>query len=206
MALTREMAQKVIDVVCADPRCVYHIKAGNVKLAGLPRSNNIGMAVVRHVVNSSGVGYFGTWGAVMTDGDYSMLGTIGRGLDNASQVIPDSWGKSGSFRNASMWLRGIDNEHPIVEALVCKGIARATVEALNLANRNPDMQEFFTFTEIDRVLAVNHTATRAFTKDGGFYVLDWHATLNPENPMLSLKDDWLKGEGSVLFKDFKGFP
>ena len=38
------------------------------------------------------------------------------------------------------------------------------------------------------------------------YVFDWHATLNPENPMLSLRDDWLNGEKTIVFKDFTGFP
>lgn len=71
MALTREMAQKVIDVVCKDPHCVHQIKAGNVNLAGLPRSNNVGMAVVRNVVNASGVAF-----GMLPDGDNSMLGSI----------------------------------------------------------------------------------------------------------------------------------
>jgi hypothetical protein len=201
MALTREMAQKVIDVVCKDPRCVHQIKAGNVNLAGLPRSNNVGMAVVRNVVNASGVAF-----GMLPDGDNSMLGSIGRGLDTASQVMPDSWGKNGSFRNVSIWLRGIDNEHPMVEAIVCKGIADMTTDALNRRVVEQGLKEFNVFQSIERNLAVYHSATRAATKDGAYYVFDWHATLNPGNPMLSLRDDWFKGEGSVVFKDFTGFP
>jgi hypothetical protein len=201
MALTREMAQKVIDVVCKDPRCVHQIKAGNVNLAGLPRSNNVGMAVVRNVVNASGVAF-----GMLPDGDNSMLGSIGRGLDTASQVMPDSWGKNGSFRNVSIWLRGIDNEHPMVEAIVCKGIVDMTTDVLNRRVVEQGLKEFHVFQSIERNLAVYHSATRAATKDGGYYVFDWHATLNPENPMLSLRDDWFKGEGSVVFKDFTGFP
>lgn len=107
------------------------------------------------------------------------------------RFIPDSFGISGSIRNIWMMEQQVDVTEPENAAVVCTGIAEATTKVINQSiARLTGIQKA---EEISREWPASHTATAITTRDGSTYVFDWHATLNLQNPMITLKEEWLKG-------------
>jgi hypothetical protein len=51
-----------------------------------------------------------------------------------------------------------------------------------------------------------HKATGVGMRDGTEYVFDWWKTLNPRNPLVSSRVEWLVAGKSVEYKAFKGLP
>ncbi len=119
-----------------------------------------------------------------------------------SEVIPDSWGWTGSIRNISMIFE--DPTDPAVSNLVCVGISDAASLAIDAALKQaPGIPEVVSSESLNRTVhKVEHTATLVNMKDSSAFVFDWHATLNIDNPMISAKSDWLQGINAILFSDF----
>lgn len=126
-----------------------------------------------------------------------------------THALPDSWGATGASRNWRLVLTGRDPTDPAIAATVCTGIADSTMEALTKAlNGRPGaLPGVKSINVLSRngTLGTDHTATLIVMADGTEYVFDWHATLNPRNPMISKKRDWLDSRGGITYVHFTGF-
>lgn len=129
--------------------------------------------------------------------------------------LPDAWGINGSIRNWGYVACGMltlgkgcnPNDAEYAEK-VCTGITEATVIAISgAANcRKALVGHIKKVTSISRngFMGTDHTATEVIMSDGSEYVFDWHATLNPRNPMVHKAADWLRSTGGTVFAKFSG--
>jgi len=135
---------------------------------------------------------------------------------NIDGLIPASWGISGGLRNAGYVAMGMvtlgnyaDPSEPEFANRVCTGISDAASAALNrsVAIGNARLQSIKSAVPISRLLSgVDHTAVQVEMQDGQKHVFDWHATLDADNPMVFQSPaKWLKGEGGVPLKEFRGW-
>jgi hypothetical protein len=109
-------------------------------------------------------------------------------------ALPDGLGITGSLRNWGYVLTAQDPTSDRIANKVCTGIAEATWKAIERGMKDGTMPEVARADTIDRKrMGVYHTATLVTLKDGREFVFDWHATLNPANPAIMPKADWLKG-------------
>lgn len=106
-------------------------------------------------------------------------------------VLPDSWGIAGSLRNIGYIMTLKDPSEPEIENKVCTGISRAVAEVIQkqIKAGNPDFINFEMANTVDRDMdtiigKIAHTATVIKMKNGESFVLDYHHTLNIENPMV----------------------
>jgi hypothetical protein len=116
-----------------------------------------------------------------------------RRVDSWLKALPGALGVSGSIRNLGYIFTGQDPSEPAIAAKACTGIADATSSAIARgidAGRIPGVARA---TTIDRqgTLGTFHTATLVTLKDGREFVFDWHATLDPRNPQVMPKSQWL---------------
>lgn len=128
-----------------------------------------------------------------------------------ADLLPDSWGAAGSIRNLGYILRGLDPSETEVYNKVCSGIAKETARIIDeqIKAGNPRFAGLdgasFEARSLDYPIigSVAHDATTITTDDGQVMVIDWHHTLNTENPMVypSL-DDWKKEENGVTAESF----
>ena len=113
-----------------------------------------------------------------------------------STIMPDGLGWTGSMRNWGYVLSGQDPTDDKIASKVCTGIAEQTAKAIEAAIKSGKAKDIESVGTIDRkkgALGVYHTATEVTLKDGRKFVLDFHATLNPRNPEVSTREEWLKG-------------
>jgi hypothetical protein len=134
-------------------------------------------------------------------------------IDN---ILPDSWGISGAMRNWGYVLGGMatlgnwgDPSEKEFADRVCTGIADATSLAINklIKAGDPRMRKFTKAVTVDRTLrSTAHTATGIVMADGSEHVIDWHATLSAENPMLfeSVRD-WKADKNGITYEEFSGW-
>ena len=115
------------------------------------------------------------------------------------EILPDNWGAAGTLRNIGYIFQGLDPSEPEVAARVCTGISNASSKLIReqIEAKNPIFSNIKTASTVDRerdypiIGKVHHTATTVTTNDGETYVLDYHHTLNSENPMLYPSiEDW----------------
>lgn len=130
--------------------------------------------------------------------------------------LPDSWGINGSIRNwgyvacnMASFGNACDPRDAAYAEKVCTGITDATIKAITDASncRKALAGRIKKVTSISRVgfMGTDHTATEVIMDDGSEYVFDWHATLNPRNPMLHKAADWSRSTGGRTFASFAGF-
>ena len=135
---------------------------------------------------------------------------------NLDGFFPASWGVAGGFRNAGYVALGMaslgrhgDPTEPEYANRVCTGISDASSAALNAAVARGDarVRTLVSAVPISRLLdGVDHTAVQVTMRDGQRHVLDWHATLDAENPLLfRTPAGWVKGVGGVALKEFDGW-
>jgi hypothetical protein len=153
----------------------------------------------------------GICGVVASDPESSKR--IDSDLDS---LVPASWGIAGGLRNAGYVALGMvtfgrygDPTEPEFANRVCTGISDAASLALNRAAARGDarLRNLQGATPVSRILkGVDHTAVQIEMKDGQKHVLDWHATLDAQNPlMFRTPGQWVKGEGGVPRRDFRGW-
>ena len=112
---------------------------------------------------------------------------------------PASWGASGWTRNVAYgvylsvtlddYVYSASGTNPAFESLLCTGIASCTERAIAGALERPGIPEVKSVGKVDR-FDPPHTATLITMKEGSEYVFDWHATLNPRNPLIYRAADW----------------
>ena len=135
---------------------------------------------------------------------------------NIDGLIPASWGVSGGLRNAGYVALGMvsfgtlgDPTEPEYANRVCTGISDAASAAINraIAAKDARLRNVNGAVPVGRVLGgVDHTAVQVQMQDGQQHVFDWHATLDAGNPMIFQSPaKWVKGEGGVPLKDFRGW-
>jgi hypothetical protein len=127
------------------------------------------------------------------------------------EILPDSWGWAGNIRNIGFMASLRDPSELETYSKVCTGIAKITSEKIQeeIGKGNPAFSHLKSSTFIDRntswpiIGRVAHTATSVTTKDGETFVLDYHHTLNQENPMIypSVKD-WENETNGQTAKDY----
>lgn len=112
------------------------------------------------------------------------------------------------------WMRNVGVMGPAVftgkgptpeqDKIICTGIADATAAAIDKAPGRVTHNIAFAVM-CGRVLyGFDHAATRIQMVQYGACVFDWHATLDPGNPMIYRSvTDWEKGINGVLYSDFK---
>ncbi|MCX6251739.1 MAG: hypothetical protein NTX61_13430 [Bacteroidetes bacterium] len=124
--------------------------------------------------------------------------------------FPTSWGWAGGYRNFFLWVKGEDAQDEEVKNLVCVGIAENVVKILK---QNPEViNNLNEIREVHRLLSYNYIVlkdmsfhTAVYIKVGQEeYVLDWHKTLQSDNPMIFMYTDWASGKDGkgILYKDF----
>lgn len=130
--------------------------------------------------------------------------------------VPDSLGISGSIRNWGYVACNIatggsacDPREAEYAESVCTGIADQTAKAISEAAKCRVLlaSRLEQATVLSRLgfMGTDHTATHIIMVDKTEYVFDWHATLNPRNPMIHKAADWKRSTGGVLFAKFTGF-
>lgn len=135
---------------------------------------------------------------------------------NIDAIIPASWGIAGGLRNAGYVALGMvslgslgDPTDPEYANRVCTGISDAASSALNraIAKKDARVRRLKAAVPISRVLnSIDHTAVQIDLDDGQRHVIDWHATLDAVNPMMfDSPAKWVRGEGGVPLKDFRGW-
>lgn len=126
-----------------------------------------------------------------------------------ARMVPESLGISGAMRNWGFVAIGADSSDPAVAMFVCTGIAEATSTAIEQAKaaKPGSLPGVKSAGQVSRVgtLGTDHTATLITMDDGSEYVFDWHATLNPRNPMISKKSDWMRSSGGTTYFHFAGY-
>jgi hypothetical protein len=147
--------------------------------------------------------------------DAESMGRIDSNLDG---ILPDSLGMAGNTRNAGYVLMNTltggyaaDPSDPEYANRVCTGIANATSETIQrqIDQGAKGFENLASATTIDRVVnGTDHTATQVTTKDGQVHVLDWHQTLNADNPMVYQDAEvWKRGDsGETAEKVMKSAP
>lgn len=112
---------------------------------------------------------------------------------------------AGAARNLAMvlMLKGPGDEF---DSKICTGIALTTKVAIMASVLNGKLGKVLSSHVAERVVKdYAHKGTGIAMKDGTEYVFDWWPTLNPQNPLISLKTAWRVAGKSVEFKAFKGF-
>jgi hypothetical protein len=138
-----------------------------------------------------------------------------------STLLPDDWGLAGGIRNFGFALAetykaladGRYSAQPSAaqDDLVCYGIRDATIDALKTAILGTAPGGSLSLVaDVGYVIRDNpivHTATLVTLVDKSDYVFDWHATLNPGNPLIypSAKA-FEENRDSVHFAAFTSFP
>jgi hypothetical protein len=135
---------------------------------------------------------------------------------NIDAIVPASWGIAGGIRNAGYVALNVvtfgayaDPTEEEFANRVCTGIANATSDAINRAVRAKDarLRRVAAASVVNRTYrGTDHTATSVAMIDGQIHVIDWHATLDQENPMLYRNvHEWSTSSGGIPFKDFSGW-
>ena len=118
--------------------------------------------------------------------------------------LPASAGASGTLRNLGYFVMAKDPSDPAIAAQTCTGIAVATVSAIETARKAGQISGIQSVERIDRFGLMPHTATKVTAPDGATYVFDWHATLNPRNPLINYEDEWTRKLAGTPFASFYG--
>jgi hypothetical protein len=90
---------------------------------------------------------------------------------------------------------------------ICTGIAlttKAAIVANMVKGKLPKVRGSYLAERV--VNGYAHKATGVGMRDGTEYVFDWWKTLNPRNPLVSSRVEWLVAGKSVKYKAFKGLP
>jgi hypothetical protein len=144
----------------------------------------------------------------LINNDPRILDLLDGPMDN---ILPDSWGLAGSARNIGYIFQGLDSSDPEVAARICVGISNSTAKVVQeqIKLKNPAFSNITGTSTVDRerdvpiIGKVSHTATVISTKDGETYVLDYHHTLNPENPMVYPSiEDWKNETNGQTAEEF----
>lgn len=120
------------------------------------------------------------------------------------------WGQyTGANRNLTFIMINIfvpfydpyDPSEPENARLVCTGISEAVVEGIK---RNPQMAKTLKPDTVSRNIVADHTAVK-INIEGEEIVLDYHKTLDINNPMVFKYSDWAKGDDDkgVSFENIK---
>lgn len=93
---------------------------------------------------------------------------------------------------------------------VCSGIAEATAAAINAAVAKQGAASSLALVRraesFDRMgTRTTHVATGIWMRDRSFYVLDWHATLRVDDPMVYGSSEAFTADDGTLFSLFRGF-
>ncbi|WP_370477053.1 hypothetical protein [Tamlana flava] len=147
-----------------------------------------------------------------------------------SYILPDNWGVTGVVRNFRYWLNenalesrtknwtmmGFMSELEAqdmrikydlyTEKYVCTGIARVTSNAINreIELGNPLLKNIQKATDVSRTVNdTAHTATKIITNDGKSFVLDYHQTLNTDNPLIfNTLEDWMNARNGQTAEEY----
>ena len=122
-------------------------------------------------------------------------------------VLPDKLGWAGTIRNAIYRLQYLGDDKPLeVEERICTGIAFwvKTVVDKEIKARNPDFINIESVYIEERIInGWHHTTSVLKMKNGETFVLDYHQTLNPENPMVYKSyEDWKNEKGGQTAEDY----
>ena len=135
-------------------------------------------------------------------------------IDSIWATLPDEFGLAGTFRNTAFQIADFGAQslaekiqeygssgYPQfsidfsawIEKNVCTGIASITSEIIQkeINKGNPLFKNFVKVTDPQRLTGDTHHATVFTDKNGDTFVLDYHSTLNTDNPMVfKSKEDW----------------
>jgi len=186
MALSRQTASALVDIVGSDPRCLHQIQSVFALVpSGLGgATRNLGMATINGVSVLAGDG---------------MKWMVNRRPDFAQ-----SWlGQYLLARDLTLF----DPTDPSTAQFLCTGIADVTLEAIRgAAAKHPaSLSKMALVDTISRFEPFDHTATLVASTDGGEYVFDWWKTLHPWCPMIYRREDFLNNRNGVLFTQFGGW-
>jgi hypothetical protein len=186
MALTRQTASAIVDVVAADPRCQHQIKSVFALVPGGQggATRNMGMATLNGVSSLA---------------DEGMKWLVNRRPDFSS-----SWlGQYLLSRDLTIF----DPSDPSTAQYLCTGIAEATLDAIRAATakKAAALAKVASADVVSRSEPFEHSATLVVSADGGEYVFDWWKTLHPWCPMIYRRDDFLSNRGGVPFVYFGGW-
>jgi hypothetical protein len=130
--------------------------------------------------------------------------------DSIFAKFPAGLGWGGSLRNISMIAQNKDPSEFENYRVVCTGIADATAKAIGAA-RLPFVVSAETTTRerplfgLEFLGGVTHDATRINLTRFGPVVMDWHATLMVDNPLIFRDLPSFRADTpSVQYKEFKG--
>lgn len=138
---------------------------------------------------------------------------------NIDAIVPAFLGIAGGIRNVGyLVLDAVDRvvlgdqhdpEYGKYANRACGGIADAASNALwrAIKNRDARVRDLKSAQSVHRILLANyHVAVRIDMQDGQSHVIDWHETLDADNPMLfESPAKWERGEGGIPFKSFRGW-
>lgn len=199
MALTKDQAQSITDLVAADERCAKHIDStfaaflpDTIGFAGGTRN----FAMVIGNLPSDVIGLLvDPVGNLVREGAYYV------GHNYVHPYLPSE--PQGRWK---LW-RPFDNADPEIEAYICIGIANLTVEAINAGVKVGTLKKAGVKEAVfcDRATGIAHAATRVKMADETDYVFDWHCTLNVKNPMVYQTEDWHNCTGGETLANFEGY-
>jgi hypothetical protein len=107
-------------------------------------------------------------------------------------------GWAGAARND--WLI-IFSDTETVQKYYCIAVAEATVAAIH--QRRKEVPDLKTVGQIHRSPdGWEHEATRVVLQDDSIWVVDWHKSLDPWNPFVSTREDWLQAKNEIAFRDW----
>ncbi len=136
-----------------------------------------------------------------------------------AEILPDSLGIAGGIRNLPLWAsefitdklgfgdtdfaKNLSDEN---YKLICGGIAEATAKVIQdeIDKGNPLFKSLKSVAPGHRVIdGWDHTATKFTEKNGSTFVLDFHQTLNIDNPLVFPSyEDWEKGKNGKTYEDY----
>jgi len=116
-------------------------------------------------------------------------------VDSGLKYVP--FISSGSVRNFGYFVSGRDPGDPETDKRVCTGISTQAEILINKAIKDGNLSGVKRATSIERRNQpgredswVWHTAVLVEFDDGSKVVLDWHATLDPQNPKVTTPEDF----------------
>lgn len=136
-----------------------------------------------------------------------------------AEILPDSLGIAGGIRNAPLFasefipqllgfgdtdfIKNLSDEN---YKIICGGIAEATAKVIQdeINKGNPLFKSLKSVKPDFRVLdGWDHAATKFTEKNGSTFVLDYHQTLNIDNPLVFPSfEDWEKGKNGQTYEDY----
>jgi hypothetical protein len=114
---------------------------------------------------------------------------------------------SGGARNLFLnQIAGLDEKDETFIRVSCTGIAQRTQAVVFVGAMKGDLPKVRSASIVSRTVnGFAHNATGVSMKDGCDYVFDWWPTLNPSNPIISRRVEWMVAHGGVEYRLFKGF-